>query len=54
MYNKEIITNNLAILSLHFAIDMQLYFLAKCNIDMVLMVRVEIRMILLGSDIQAF
>lgn len=48
---NEIITNNLAILLLHFAIDMEPYFLAKCNI--VLKLRVEIRRILFGSDIQA-
>jgi hypothetical protein len=50
---KEIITNNLAILLLHFAIVKKPCFLAKCNIDMVLKVRVGIRRILFGSDIQA-
>jgi hypothetical protein len=53
MCMKEIITNNPAILLLHFAIDIKSYCLAKCNICMVFKVRVEIRRILFGSDIQA-
>jgi hypothetical protein len=52
MYIKEIITNNLVILLLHFAIAKKPCFVAKCNIDMILKVRVGIRRILLGYDIQ--
>jgi hypothetical protein len=32
MYIREIIINKLTILLLHFAIDVKLRFLAKCNI----------------------
>ena len=53
MYIKEINTNNLAIILLHFAMAKRPYILAKCNTGMMLKVRVEIRRILFCSDIQA-
>jgi hypothetical protein len=53
MYTKELKTNNLALLLLHFAIDKDPCFLAKCNMVIVLKVRLENKRSLFGSDIQA-